>query len=95
MDRLSEILYRWELIYDVLKNKWKDGRHFADPEHMRTGFIALYEHITQLEAENKAWRAIGDELEKAREERAIARTRTVYEMLDALKVGGDVCGVRT
>ena len=54
--KLSEILYRWELVYDILKNKWKDGRHFADPEHTRMGFIELYDKVAQLEAENERLR---------------------------------------
>lgn len=42
-----------------------------------------------LEAENEAWREIGNELIKARTERAIARTRKIYELLDALLEGDE------
>jgi hypothetical protein len=42
---MSDLIWQYEILYDILKNKWKDGRHFADPEHMRAGFIRMYEAI--------------------------------------------------
>jgi hypothetical protein len=41
----ADLIWWYEILYDILKNKWKDGRHFADPELMRTGFITMYEAI--------------------------------------------------
>jgi len=42
---MTDLLWQYEIIYDILKNKHKDGRHFADPENVRAGFITMYERI--------------------------------------------------
>jgi len=59
--KLSDILWRWEITYDILKNKYRDGRYVALPEHVRRGFIKLYDYAIQLEAENERLRQNPDD----------------------------------
>ena len=44
----NDLLWQWEIIYKSLK-KPQTSQNFADPTHVKNGFIALYDRVVQLE----------------------------------------------
>ncbi len=84
----EKLSLRWAIIYDILKNKYKDGRHFADPEHVRNGFIELYDEVAALEARLSKMEG-RDEIHWKTRRTLLAKLSKMEELLyEAIEIGG-------